>query len=300
MPEQYNIGRCKMPTFDWSFDLSSLVTAGLKIILILIITVVVIYVMKRAIRKLVHMRIPKIREETEDELASRADTLARVINKTLAVVVWIIGISMILSVLGINVTAALGAIGVASLAIGFAAQNIIRDYLHGFFIVMEDWYRIGEVATVAGITGVVDKVNLRRTVLRDINGTMHIVPNSKIELTSNMTREWSRINLDISVGYGEDLDKCINVINAVCQELKDDPKWNQDLLSTPAALRVNSLGDSGISIKILGDTKPMKQWALMGELRKRLKTRFDVEGIEIPWPITKVYFGNEPASKKFA
>jgi len=180
------------------------------------------------------------------------------------------------------------------LAVGFALQNIIRDYFHGLLIIMEDWFRVGEVVSVAGEAGVVEAMGLRRTVLRDLNGTMHVVPNGKIEIASNMARDWARIHLDISVAYKENLDDVIRVINDVCQNFKDDPDWGVDLLSTPRVERVDGLGDHGIDIKILGDTKPMRQWALTGELRKRLKERFDVEGIEIPWPHTKVFFGNAP------
>ena len=165
---------------------------------------------------------------------------------------------------------------------------------------MEDWFRVGEVATCSGQTGVVDSMGLRRTVLRDLNGTMHVIPNSKIDQTSNMAREWARINLDISVGYNENLDKVFQVLTDVCTKFKDDPEWGINMLTTPEAVRVNNLGDSGIEIKIIGDTKPMQQWALMGELRKRIKERFDEEGIEIPWPHTKVYFGNSHSAGEAA
>jgi small conductance mechanosensitive channel len=127
---------------------------------------------------------------------------------------------------------------------------------------------------------------------------MHIFPNSRVDQASNMTRDWSRVNLDVNVAYKENLDNVIQVINEVGQKLKDDPTWGQDLLTTPAVTRVNNLGSQGVEIKILADTKPIKQWGLMGELRKRLKDRFDEEGIEIPWPHTKVYFGNTPISKE--
>ena len=159
----------------------------------------------------------------------------------------------------------LAALGVAALALGFAAQNIIRDYLHGFFIVMEDWYRIGEVAEVAGLAGLVEDLNLRRTVLRDLNGTQHIVPNSNIVLASNMTRDWSRVNLNVSVGYGENLEKVFGLINDVCRQLGDEPEWSQHLITIPEAVRVDNLGDHGIDIKIMADTQPAQQWALMGE-----------------------------------
>jgi small-conductance mechanosensitive channel len=286
-----------MPAFDFRFDLSALATGAAKIAIILAIAVVLMLLARRMIPRLIRLRIPRIREETPDQLAARSGTLGRVTVQVFSVILWVIIILMILSVLGVNITPVLAAVGVAALAVGFAAQNLVRDYLHGFFIVMEDWYRVGEVATIAGIGGLVEDVNLRRTVLRDINGTKHFVPNSKVELASNMTRDWARINLNVSVAYKEDLGRVFQVANEICQEFKDDPEWGQDMLTTPSVLRVDNLGDNGVDVKILGDTKPMRQWALMGELRRRLKDRFDQEGIEIPWPHTKVYFGNSPAAE---
>ena len=156
---------------------------------------------------------------------------------------------------------------------------------------MEDWYRIGEVVEAVGITGQVEDLDLRRTVLRDLSGTQHLIPNSNIPLASNLTRDWSRVNLNVSVGYGEDLENVFGIINDVCQQLKDDPEWGPHLITTPEAIRVDNLGEYGTDIKILADTQPAQQWALMGEIRRRLKDRFD-QGVEIPWPHTKVYFGN--------
>lgn len=281
-----------MPDFEFNFELSGLATGAVKVLIIVIITLVLLWIIKKAIRKLITARIPRIREESTEQLSSRSETLAGVINRTISFIVWLIVGMMILSVFGINTAPIIAAVGLAGLAVGFAAQNIIRDYFHGFFIVMEDWFRVGEIATCSGETGLIVDMGLRRTTLRDLNGTMHVIPNGKIEQTSNHARDWSRINLDISVGYSENLDRVIQVINEVCQQFKEDTDWGSELLTIPKVERVNDLGDSGIDIKILGDTKPGKQFALMGELRKRVKDRFDSEGIEIPWPHTKVYFGN--------
>jgi small conductance mechanosensitive channel len=157
------------------------------------------------------------------------------------------------------------------------------------------------VVKVADIIGLVEDITLRRTVLRDLDGIVHHVPNGEIKTASNYTRHFSRVNLNISVGYGTDLDHAISVINRVGKELAEDEKWRKVIKTAPQVLRVDSLGDSGIDIKILGDVKPIEQWAVMGELRLRLKKAFDAEGIEIPWPHTKVYFGNplpDSAKKK--
>ena len=281
-----------MPDFDFTYNLSAVVTGAARVLIICLITFVLLWVLKRVVRKAITARIPKIREESPDQLALRSDTMGTVIAGAVSFVAWVVAGLMILSAVGLNVAPVLATVGVASLAVGFAAQNIIRDYFNGFFIVMEDWYRVGEVAIISGIGGLVVDITLRRTVLRDLSGTMHVIPNSKIEFASNMTRDWSRINLNVGVAYKEDLNHVIHVTNEVCQELNDDPIWGEDLLTTPKVERVDNLGDHGIDIKILGDTKPIRQWALTGELRKRLKTRFDHEGIEIPWPHTKVYFGD--------
>jgi small conductance mechanosensitive channel len=195
----------------------------------------------------------------------------------------------------VNIVPLITFIGVGGLAIAFAAQNLVRDFISGFFILMEDQYRIGDVVSVAGIAGLVEDITLRRTILRDLDASVHSIPNGKIELSTNMTRKFSRVNLNVSVGYGENLKHVMDIINKVCQEMAAEPQWKDDFITTPSVLRVDKLGDSGIDIKILGDTKPAKQWAIMGELRLRLKDTFDKEGIEIPWPHTKVYFGNAPA-----
>ena len=281
-----------MPDFNFNFELSTIVTGAVQVLIIVAVTWILLWLVKKAVRKLINARIPRIREESEEQLSSRAETLASVVNRVISFITWFIAFMMILTVFGINVAPIIAAIGLAGLAVGFAAQNIIRDYFHGFFIIMEDWFRVGEVATCSGQTGVVESMGLRLTVLRDLNGTMHVIPNSKIDQASNMAREWARINLDISVGYNENLDRVFQVVNDVCTKFKEDSEWSEHMLTTPEVVRVNNLGDSGIEIKVMGDTKPMQQWALMGELRKRIKERFDEEGIEIPWPHTKVYFGN--------
>jgi len=281
-----------MPNLDFIPDFNPFVAGAIRAGIIAIIALAIMLAIRKLVPKMITARIPRIREESQEQLASRSETLSKVIVQFATVIIWIIAGIMILSVVGVNITPILATVGVASLAIGLAAQNIIRDYLHGFFIIMEDWYRIGEVAVVAGIGGLVENITLRRTLLRDLNGTIHVIPNSKIELASNMTRDWSRVNLNIGVSYNEDLSRVFSVIDEVGEELKNDPKWGPDLLTAPHAERVDNLGDSSIEIKILADTKPIKQWGLMGELRKRLKDRFDQEGIEIPWPHTKVYFGN--------
>jgi small conductance mechanosensitive channel len=199
---------------------------------------------------------------------------------------------MMLSEIGLNIAPMIAGVGVVGIAIGFGAQSLVKDIISGLFILLENQYRRGDVVKIAGTSGLVEDINLRRTLLRDLDGIVHSVPNGEISVSSNYTKSYSRVNLNISVGYNEDLDRAIAVINRVGMELAEDPAWSAQILKPPQVLRVDNLGDSGIDIKVTGDTKPVQQWAITGELRLRIKKAFDQEGIEIPWPHTKIYFGN--------
>ena len=283
-----------MFAFDFDFNLTTMVGITAKVVIILAIAIALNIFQKKMIPRAMIAGIPKVRVESRDQLAIRAKTIASIFIKIIAIIIWIIAIVMVLGVIKVDITPLLATLGVASLGLGFAVQNVIRDYLQGLFIVMEDWYRIGDWVTIAGMEGEVEKVSPRRTVIREINGTMHVIPNSQIPFASNQTRDWARINLYVTVAYKEDISHVYQVIDGLCQELKDDPDFGTNLTTTPSAMRVSDLGDHGVDICIRGYTKPGEQWGLTGELRKRIKNRFDQEGIEIPCPHTKVYFGNTP------
>jgi len=283
-----------MSISDFVFNLTPMVGIAVKVVIILAIAIALNIFQKKMIPRAMIAGIPKVRVESRDQLAIRAKTIASIFIKIIAIIIWIIAIVMVLGVIKVDITPLLATLGVASLGLGFAVQNVIRDYLQGLFIVMEDWYRIGDWVTIAGMEGEVEKVSPRRTVIREINGTMHVIPNSQIPFASNQTRDWARINLYVTVAYKEDISHVYQVIDGLCQELKDDPDFGTNLTTTPSAMRVSDLGDHGVDICIRGYTKPGEQWGLTGELRKRIKNRFDQEGIEIPWPHTKVYFGNTP------
>lgn len=274
---------------DW------LIAHGTRIGLILFLSIAALFVLGIAGSKAVTAFITReVPEQPEEEIRKRANTLSRVLITTGQVFVIFIAAFIILSELGIDIAPVLAGAGVVGIAIGFGAQSLIKDIIGGFLIVMENQYRVGDVVTLAGVSGLVEEVNLRRTVLRDLDGIVHVVPNGEIRVASNFTKEWSRVNLNISVSYGTDLDHATAVINRVCKEMGEEPEWAPLILKTPQVLRVDKLGDSGIELKVLGDTKPIRQWDVMGEIRKRIKKAFDEEGIEIPWPHAKVYFGNTP------
>ena len=274
---------------DW------LVEHGSRIGLIVFLAVAALFVLgiavPRAIRAFVARGAPG---QPEEEVQKRAKTLTAVLVATGQIFIILIAVFIILSELGINIAPIMAGVGVVGIAIGFGAQSLVKDIIAGLFIVMENQYRVGDVVNIADKGGIVEEINLRRTVLRDLDGIVHVVPNGEIRVASNLTKEWSRVNLNISVAYGTDLDRAIAVINRVCQEMAAEPQWAPRILKAPQVLRVDNLGDSGIELKVLGDTKPIHQWDVMGEIRKRVAKTFEEEGIEIPWPHTKVFFGNSP------
>jgi small conductance mechanosensitive channel len=280
--------------FDVSPAASWLGQHGWRIVLITIMSLTVIIAVGQFAPKIVLGTLARRPDETDEECGKRSETLSRVIVSTGQIAVILLTVFMVLSELEINIAPILTGVGVAGIAIGFGAQSLVKDLVAGLFVILENQYRVGDVVKVADVAGIVEDINLRRTVLRDLDGIVHTVPNGEVRVASNYTKEWSRVNLNVSVAYGEDLDRVMSVINRVGKELAEDPQWSPVILTPPQALRVDNLGDSGIDIKILGETKPIRQWDVMGELRKRLKKAFDTEGIEIPWPHTKVYFGNMP------
>ena len=271
-----------------------LASNGVRIAIIVALAVAAHQIAKRLIHRVVERGVIRGKRRAREELRKRAETMSSFLNQVVAAVVWVMAAFMILSEIGVNIGPLLAGAGIVGIAIGFGAQSLIRDVLNGLFIIIENQYGKGDVVRIADIAGLVEEVNIRRTILRDLDGIVHVVPNGEIKVASNFTREYSRVNLNISVGYGEDLDHAMQVINRVGREMAEEEYWSEAILKPPEALRVDNLGDSGIDIKILGDTKPIRQWEVMGELRKRIKKAFDEEGIEIPWPHTKVYFGEAP------
>ena len=267
---------------------------GTRILFIAALAAALYFALRKAIPRAMSLTMGrgKWSNKAKEEQQKRIKTLAKVFVFTGGILILVIALLMILSELSINIGPLIAGFGIVGVAVGFGAQYLIRDLIGGLFIIMENQYNVGDVVKISNISGLVEEVNLRRTVLRDLDGIVHFIPNGESGVVSNYTKEWSRVNLNISVSYDTDLDHAIAVINRVCKEMADEPEWQPIFLKTPQVLRVDNLGDSGIEIKIMGDTKPIMQWAAMGEIRKRLKKAFDTEGIEIPWPHTKVYFGN--------
>ncbi len=282
-----------MPELSWATVVTWLIDHGIRILIIAVVGAVLWFALNKFLPPVVRRAVAQTRhKESKESMEKRKDTLLSIFKGIGHLLIVIVGIMMVLSEIGIPIAPVLAGFGIAGIAIGFGAQYLIRDLIAGIFIIMENQYRVGDVARIADVSGLVEELSVRKTVLRDLDGIVHHIPNGEIRIASNFTRHFARVNLDVSVAYGTDLDHAISVINRVGQELAEDENWRTVIKKPPQVLRVNNLGDSGIDIKILGDVKPMQHWAVMGELRLRLKKAFDADGIEIPWPHTKVYFGS--------
>jgi small-conductance mechanosensitive channel len=281
---------------SWSIIVSWLSGQGVRILIILAVGAAMWFILKRFVPPMVHNAIKRAKGESKEGIKKRTDTLVGVLMGAGKVLIVLVVIFMILSEVDINITPILAGLGIVGIGVGFGAQYLIRDLIAGIFVILENQYRVGDVARVADITGLVEEINLRKTVLRDLDGIVHHVPNGEIRVASNYSRHFSRVNINIPVAYGEDLDHVIAVINRVGKEMAEDEYFGKLVLAAPQVLRVDNFGDSSIDIKVLGDTKPLMQWEVTGELRKRIKKVFDEEDIEIPWPHIKLYMGESKAS----
>ncbi|MBI2065814.1 MAG: mechanosensitive ion channel family protein [Candidatus Zambryskibacteria bacterium] len=248
----------------------------------------VAYVLKRTggafIDKVVRQTLTPDHFLNKEAEKKREDTLIRVFSGILSILVWILVTLIILDEAGFAIGPFLAAAGVAGLALGFGGQYLIRDLISGLFIILENQYRISDVVCFDNTCGLVEDISLRMTIIRDLDGVVHYVPHGEIKKVSNLSKDFARVNLNIGVAYNSNLERVIEVVNKVGQELADDQDWKDLIIKPPQFLRVDDFADSAIVIKILGETKPIEQWGVMGELRKRLKIAFDQAGIEIPFP----------------
>jgi len=201
------------------------------------------------------------------------DTLDTLGGNTLQFFIVVIAFLMSLGHLGLDIGPAVAGLGVVGIAVGFGAQSLVRDYLNGALILIENQFARGDVVRLAGVAGTVEDFTLRRTTLRDLDGVVHTVPNGEIHVASNLTRVWSRINQDVTVAYGTDIDKAIEVVDNVGREMAGDPVWKRRVLEAPRVERVQSLEPNGVTLKILGTVRAADQWAAAGDLRKRLPRR---------------------------
>jgi small-conductance mechanosensitive channel len=216
------------------------------------------------------------------EVRKRSETLQGLADGLVRALILVVAFVMALDKFGLNIGPAIAGLGIAGVALGLGAQSLVRDYLAGMFVLIENHYSKGDVVKIADVSGTVEDFTLRRTTLRDLDGTVHIVPNGLIGVTSNMTRVWARVNLDVTVAYGSDIDQVIEVVNALGRTMAEEPAWKRRILEAPQVARVEALGEYGVTLKILGSVRAADRWSAAGELRKRVLAAFRAHNIEIP------------------
>jgi len=262
----------------------------LPIVLILVVAIVLARASQLFIRGIVKTLMN--REATEGtaqelsavELKKRVDTIDNLGANVLRFFIVVIAGLMILRTFDLDIGPAIAGLGIVGVAVGFGAQSLVKDYLTGALILIENQFSKGDVVRIAGVSGTVEDFSLRRTTLRDLDGVVHTVPNGEISVSSNLTRIWSRIHQDVTIAYGTDIDKAIEVVDAVGRDLTSDKAWKRRILEAPRVDRVSALAEYGVTLKILGTVRAPDQWAAAGELRKRLLAAFAEHGIEIPHP----------------
>jgi small conductance mechanosensitive channel len=291
-----------MPDFDkkpWSTIVDVLRDDILPIVLILVVAIVAIRLARLSVRGVVKALLDReasegtAQELSAVELKKRMDTLDSLGSRTLQSFIVVIAALMILDQLGLEIGPAIAGLGVVGIAVGFGAQSLVKDYLNGALILIENQFGKGDVVRAAGVAGVVEDFTLRRTTLRDLDGVVHTIPNGEIRVASNLTRIWARINQDVTVAYGTDIDKAIEVVDNVGREMAGDPVWKRRVLEAPRVERVEALAEYGVTLKILGTVRAADQWAAGGDFRKRLLAAFKTHGIEIPRP-QRVVLARDP------
>lgn len=273
-----------------------LLGSGVRIALILVLAAAAMG-FARALSRRVFAKLQ--RDERDAEKRKRTDTLGAFAFYVMRAVISVVSALMILRETGVDVGPVLAAAGVLGLAVGFGAQSLVKDVISGFFILLYDQVRVGDVVQIAGRSGLVEAINLKMIRLRDLAGNVSFVPNGEIGVVVNMTREYSQYVFDIGVAYREDVDQVMQVIRELDEELRADPAFTADILEPIEILGLDRFEDSAVVIRARTKTVPIRQWAVAREFNRRMKRRFDELGIEIPFPHVTLYMGErkggEPA-----
>jgi len=265
-----------------------LLKSGFHIAVVIVLGWIALKMAKRVSHGLVRF---VTRQKEDEEFQKRTKTLGEVIRYVIVLIIFAVTTMTILKELGIDIGPILAAAGIAGLAIGFGAQSLVKDVISGFFILLEDQIRVGDVVKISEKGGLVEKVGLRTTVLRDLHGNVHYVPNGSIAVVTNMTKEYSRYVFDIGVAYREDVDEVIEVIRGIDEEMRNDPAFKDDILEPIEIMGLDQFANSAIIIKARTTTMPMKQWRVGREFNRRIKKKFDERNIEIPFPHVTLYMG---------
>ena len=269
-----------MKFIDNKFAGQSIPEIILKVILIIVASFVIVKVTNLFTMKLSKF-LRKSSISTDERIELRTKTITKIIHNFIMVFVFIIATILILGEIGINIAPILAGAGVVGLAISFGAQSLFKDIITGFFILLEDQYGIGDIVKIDSFSGVVENMNLRTTILRDLSGNVHIVPNGEIKQVTVMTKCWSRALVDIQVFYKQDIQKILGIISAEANMLAQE--WAEIIIEPPEILGVDSIDQNGVTIRAIIKTKPAQQWTVERELRKRVIERFNENGIDLPF-----------------
>lgn len=267
---------------------------GIKIFVIIIIAYIIHKLIYKIIDRAVRIAVVSDRYSSREAELKREETLISIFTTTIKIALIVIVSLMVLKEIGLDIAPLLAGAGIVGLALGFGGQYLIRDIISGLFIILENQYRVGDVILIDNTGGMVENISLRMTTLRDNSGIVHHIPHGDIKRVSNLSKDFSRINLDIGVSYNTDIEKVISIINTVGLELANDTIWKERIITPPVFIRLDNFADSALILKINCDVQPLKQWEVSGEMRKRLKFAFDKEGIEIPFPQVVVHSAQNP------
>jgi moderate conductance mechanosensitive channel len=267
-----------------------LVTGGLGSLFLILLAAVAANTLLTIVRRTTRVIAPVSGQRFERQIA-RATTIRVVIESTLQVVIGVVFVIFALGQLGANIAALLAGVGFLGLAISFGAQSLVKDLISGFFILLEDQYGVDDIVAIGDLGGLVEGINLRITTLRDVEGRVHIIPNGQILQVTVLSKEWSRAVMDIEVAYRTDLEQALGVVRDEALSFYEDESWLWRIIEPPEVLGVEALGASGIVLRTMFKTLPKEQWNVAREFRKRIKARFDSEGIEIPFPHLTFYWG---------
>lgn len=266
----------------------------------LIIIIIVLFLLSRffafSLKRMKQSLIRKAKKSDKrdaGEVEKRINTLVGILSGGIKIILWSVLFMIVLKKFGVDIAPLLASAGIIGVAIGFGSQELVRDFISGFFILLENQVRTGDVAVINGTGGLVEKIELRTMTLRDFSGVVHIFQNGKINTLSNMTKEWSAIVFDIGVAYKEDVETVMEVMREVGDEIQKDETFGQNILEPIEIFGLDKFGDSALVIKARIKTRPIEQWNIGREYRKRLKKAFDQRNIEIPFPHTTVYWGKE-------
>ena len=278
---------------SWEAMITWSINTGPKLLIILILFFVSTKIIRVIITRF-QKHLYKVYEEKGDlEGKKRIVTLSELLRTSLMVILYVVFTLLLLSQFGVNIAPLLAGAGIVGLAIGFGAQELVRDVISGFFMILENQIRVGDIVNINGTGGLIEKIEVRTITLRDFAGVVHIFQNGKINGLSNMTKEWSAMVFDIGVAYKEDPDQVIKVINEVGRELQEDHEISENILEPIEVVGLERFGESEIVIKARLKTKPGQQFVIGRAFRKRLKYAFDQQGIEIPFPHRTIYWGEK-------